>query len=189
MGNLGMTIGYMRYSLWKTLKGKRAKGHYADVNDIRMYYETYGKIEPLLFLHGGTAFKESYMFQIPFFTKKYWVITVDSRAHGRSTDSEQPLSYSIMASEILGLLDCLNIKKTNLVSWSDGGIIGKEISSIKAPTLVITGKNEELVKEEHTKNFSRTIPNAKLELVSNTGHFCPMEDPKTVKRLINDVLG
>jgi pimeloyl-ACP methyl ester carboxylesterase len=54
--------------------------------------------------------------------------------------------------------------------------------------LVITGKNEELVKEEHTKNIAQTIPNAKLELVLNTGHFCPMEDPKKVNRLISDFL-
>jgi pimeloyl-ACP methyl ester carboxylesterase len=269
MGRLKMTIGYTRYSLWKLLKGKKAKGHYADVNDIKMYYETYGKGEPLLFLHGGTAFIESYMFQIPFFSKNYFVIAVDSRAHSRTTDSEQPLSYSLMASDMLGLLDCLNIKKTNLVGWSDGGIIGlelaikhpdfinklvligasthhkglhenfmemvkkaiadnwlepmaidmykktapdpghvsvliekikklwltepeytqKEISSIKAPTLVITGKNEESIKEEHTKNIAQTIPNAKLELIPNTGHFCPVEDPKTVNRLISNFLG
>jgi pimeloyl-ACP methyl ester carboxylesterase len=268
MGKLGTAIGYMKYSLWKSLKGKRAKGHYAEVNDIRMYYEIYGKGEPVLFLHGGTAFIESFMFQIPFFAKYYRVIAADSRAHGRTKDSEQPLSYRLMASDISCLLDIVNIKKTNIVGWSDGGIIGlelamrhperinkmvligasthyeglhenflekvkkasadnwiepmavdiykkmapdpaqiivliekiktlwltepaytqEEISSIKAPTLVITGINEELIKPEHTMNIAQTIPNSQLEFVPNTGHFCPMEDPKRVNRLIFDFL-
>jgi pimeloyl-ACP methyl ester carboxylesterase len=54
--------------------------------------------------------------------------------------------------------------------------------------LVIAGKNEELIKEEHTVNLAKTIPDAKLELVPKTGHFCPMEDPRTVNKLICDFL-
>jgi pimeloyl-ACP methyl ester carboxylesterase len=268
MGKLKLTLGYIRYSLWKKSKGKKVLGDHADVNDIKMYYETCGSGEPLLFLHGGTAFIESYMFQIPFFSKNYRIIAVDSRAHGRSTDSEKPLSYSLMASDVLYLLDFLNIKKTNIIGWSDGGIIGielaikhpeiinkliligasthyegmhesfikkikdasadnwidpmavdiyrkmapdpahvsvliekikqlwltepvytqKQIASIKSPTLVITGKDEELIKEEHTISIAQTIPGAKLELIPNTGHYCPMEDPKSVNRLIGEFL-
>ena len=268
MVKLAMTLGYMRYSLWKSRQGKNAKDNYANVNDIKMYYEVYGKGEPLLFLHGGTGFIESFMFQIPVFAKNYRVIAADSRAHGRSTDSNQSLSYSLIASDVLGLLNSLSINKTNLVGWSNGGIIGlelaikhpniinklvligasthheglyekfkeqvqkasaddwiepmvidiyrkmapdpehisvliekikqlwltephykqQEISSIQAPTLVIAGENEELIKEEHTKNLAHTIPNAVLEIIPKTGHFCPMEDRKTVNKLISEFL-
>jgi pimeloyl-ACP methyl ester carboxylesterase len=52
------------------------------------------------------------------------VIVVDSRGHGRSTMGDQPLSYDLMANDVLQLMDQLKIKKASIVGWSDGGIIG-----------------------------------------------------------------
>jgi len=58
----------------------------------------------------------------------YHVIAMDNRGHGRSTWDGSPLSYELMASDVLGLLDYLGIKQTALVGWSDGGIIGLELA-------------------------------------------------------------
>ena len=38
--------------------------------------------------------------------------------------SEQPISYALMASDIIALMDYLDIGKANVVGWSDGGNIG-----------------------------------------------------------------
>jgi pimeloyl-ACP methyl ester carboxylesterase len=53
---------------------------------------------------------------------------MDSRGHGRSTRSDAPLTYDLMAQDVLGLLDQLEISKVYLVGWSDGGIIGLDIA-------------------------------------------------------------
>ena len=53
---------------------------------------------------------------------------MDSRGHGRSSFDETPISYEVMASDVLGLMDHLGIDKADLVGWSDGGIIGLEIA-------------------------------------------------------------
>jgi pimeloyl-ACP methyl ester carboxylesterase len=52
------------------------------------------------------------------------VIVADSRGHGRSSMSDQPLSYNLMASDVLQLMDYLKIRKAAIVGWSDGGILG-----------------------------------------------------------------
>lgn len=102
----------------------------APVNDIQMYYATYGDKanEPLLLLHGGLGNADYFVNQIPAFSEKYYVITADSRGHGRSTMSEQQIGYALMASDVLALLDYLKIDSVNLVGWSDGGIIGLDIA-------------------------------------------------------------
>jgi pimeloyl-ACP methyl ester carboxylesterase len=110
----------------------------APVNDIQMYYATYGDPAnpPLLLLHGGLGNADYFVNQIPDFSAKYYVITADSRGHGRSTMSDKQIGYALMASDVLALLDYLKIKSANLVGWSDGGIIGLDIA-IKHPDRLI----------------------------------------------------
>ncbi|NOZ27787.1 MAG: alpha/beta fold hydrolase [Chloroflexi bacterium] len=96
----------------------------APVNDIQMYYEIHGDGPPLILLHGGLGNADYWENQIPVLSKQYKVIAVDSRGHGRSTVSEQPISYALMASDVLALMDYLGIEKAHILGWSDGGIIG-----------------------------------------------------------------
>jgi pimeloyl-ACP methyl ester carboxylesterase len=105
-----------------------AQGQTAHVNGIDLYYETYGQGEPLVLIHGGLANGTYFRNQIPVFAETYQVIVVDSRGHGRSTFDDQPISYELMASDILALLDQLKIEQANIVGWSDGGIIGLELA-------------------------------------------------------------
>jgi pimeloyl-ACP methyl ester carboxylesterase len=57
-----------------------------------------------------------------------FVIAADSRGHGRSTDSDEPLSYGQMSDDMLKLLDLLKIDQVDVVGWSDGGIIGLDLA-------------------------------------------------------------
>lgn len=103
-------------------------GNYVDVNDIKVYYEVYGEGEPLLLLHGNGGSIESFIYQIPELSKHFKVITIDSRAQGRSSDSDQEISYALMASDMSEFIDKLNLGKVNVVGWSDGGNIGLELA-------------------------------------------------------------
>ncbi len=105
-----------------------AEGQTAKINNVDIYYEVYGEGDPVFLLHGGLANGTYYRNQIPVLAEKYQVIVMDSRGHGRSSFDEQPISYELMASDVIGLMDHLNIKKADIVGWSDGGIIGLEIA-------------------------------------------------------------
>jgi pimeloyl-ACP methyl ester carboxylesterase len=100
----------------------------ADVNGIKLYYAVYGSGEPLLMLHGGLGHSDVWGAQIPVFAKKYKVIAVDSRGHGRSTRDDHPFGYDLMADDVIALMDKLGIDKASIVGWSDGGIIGLDIA-------------------------------------------------------------
>ena len=120
--------------------GKRVK-----VGDISMYYETYGKGEPLILLHGGYGSSEMMGGMIASFSKKYQVIAVDSRSQGRTTDSdEKELTYAQMALDVNGFMDKLQLKKAKFVGWSDGGNIALELALVhpeKIDKAVIMGAN------------------------------------------------
>ncbi|WP_395542998.1 alpha/beta fold hydrolase [Neotabrizicola sp. sgz301269] len=100
----------------------------APVNGIEMYYATYGAGDPVLLIHGGLGNADIWANQVADLMKDHLVIVADSRGHGRSTRTEAPFGYDLMAEDYLALLDYLKIDKVDLVGWSDGGIIGLDIA-------------------------------------------------------------
>ena len=100
-------------------------GAFAQVNGIKMYYETYGEGEPLLLITSDVGSAGEFATVIPAFVEAgYQAIALDCRGGGRSDNSGQPLSYALMASDIVALMDELGIEKAHIVGQSDGGIIG-----------------------------------------------------------------
>jgi pimeloyl-ACP methyl ester carboxylesterase len=100
----------------------------AEVNGIQMYYATYGAGDPVLLIHGGLGNADIWANQVADLMRDHLVIVADSRGHGRSTRTEEPFGYDLMASDYLALLDVLKVDKVDLVGWSDGGIIGLDIA-------------------------------------------------------------
>lgn len=98
------------------------------VNGTRLWYAAFGKGPPVILLHGGSANANYWGLQIPVLARYYEVIVLDSRGHGRSARSSAPITYHLMASDVLGLMDALHISKAAIVGWSDGAIIGLEIA-------------------------------------------------------------
>jgi pimeloyl-ACP methyl ester carboxylesterase len=99
-----------------------AAGKYIPIRGIKMYCEVYGEGPPLLMIHGNGGSMAAFSKIAGWFSKKYQVILVDSRAHGKSTDNQDSLSFEMMADDFSALLDALKIPKTYVIGWSDGGI-------------------------------------------------------------------
>lgn len=99
-------------------------GKYAHVNGVRLYYEEYGKGEPLLLLHGNSQSIEAFAFQIPELSKHFRVVAVDTRAQGKSTEDGKTYSYDLFAEDMKAFLDYLALDSVNIVGWSDGGNTG-----------------------------------------------------------------
>lgn len=94
---------------------------YADVNGIRLYHEIYGQGEPLVLIHGGlTTIGEMQRWVQPL-AKRWQVIAVEMQGHGRTADTERPMSFTAMGDDIAALLDHLRIPNACLVGHSFGG--------------------------------------------------------------------
>jgi pimeloyl-ACP methyl ester carboxylesterase len=89
---------------------------------VKLYYEVYGTGEPLLMVHGNGGSISDLRNQIAYFRKRYMVIAMDSRDHGRSADSAETLTYEKMTDDQAALLDHLKVGPVNVLGWSDGGI-------------------------------------------------------------------
>ena len=100
----------------------KSRGKFYDLRGFKMYAETYGQGAPLLIIHGNGGSIKDFIYQIPYFDKKYKVIIADSRAQGNSTDKGDSLTYEMMADDYSALLDAMKIDSAYVIGWSDGGI-------------------------------------------------------------------
>jgi pimeloyl-ACP methyl ester carboxylesterase len=94
-----------------------------------LYYERHGRLDapPVVFLHGLGSSSADWKWQIPAFAERYRVITVDLRAHGRSTlpapPGPQGMSVEMMAGEVGDLLGRLGEAPAHVVGLSLGGCV------------------------------------------------------------------
>jgi pimeloyl-ACP methyl ester carboxylesterase len=128
----------------KKFGNNKDAGHYMNVRGINIYYESYGRGDPLLFLHFNGGSISAFTYNIPFFAKHFRVIAVDSRAQGKTIDHGDSLTFEMMADDFNALLDSLRLDSCYVVGWSDGGISGL-LLAIRHPNkvkkLAITGAN------------------------------------------------
>jgi pimeloyl-ACP methyl ester carboxylesterase len=119
-------------------------GKFYDIRGMKMYCEIYGSGQPLLIIHGNSGSLRDFLYQIPYFSKKYKVIVADSRSQGRSADAGDSLTYEMMSDDYAALLTALNIDSAFVIGWSDGGIEGLLLAirhPEKVKKLAVTGAN------------------------------------------------
>ena len=97
---------------------------YANVNGIKLYHEIYGEGEPLVLLHGGLMTIGEMSTPLEGLAKTRKVIGVELQGHGRTADTDRPLSFETMGDDIAALLDHLNISKADIAGLSLGAAAG-----------------------------------------------------------------
>jgi pimeloyl-ACP methyl ester carboxylesterase len=57
---------------------------------------------------------------------------------------------------------------------------------VKAPTLLVWGKEDRLVPPIYADEFVRRLPGARLQMVDAAGHAPHLEQPETVARMVRE---
>ncbi len=99
-------------------------GGYFRNGPVKIYYEVYGSGKPLVIIHGnGGSIRGRAQF-IEEFSKKYRVIAMDNRCHGKTDCPAPHLTYEQIAGDLNALLTHLKVDSTLVWGHSDGAIIG-----------------------------------------------------------------
>ena len=99
-------------------------GDHLTLDSAKIYFEVHGgNADPaLLFLHGGLGTMTDFNGVLPLLKKRFRLIGIDTRGHGKSTLGTAGMSYQRLALDAAAVLKHLGVDGCSVVGFSDGGI-------------------------------------------------------------------
>ena len=102
---------------------------YAPVNGIKVYYEVYGKGQPIILLHGAFyTISMNWGQLIPELSKTRKVIAIEMQGHGHTPYSERKLDIVTLASDVEKVMDYLKIDRADVAGYSMGGSVAYQFA-------------------------------------------------------------
>ncbi|MCM0582546.1 alpha/beta hydrolase [Weissella diestrammenae] len=88
----------------------------------KIVYDVYGQSHkpPLILLHGNNGRANDFKRQIKVYQTHFYVIAIDTRGHGRSTNEADDLTYQTLVQDLESLRQQLKLERMILVGYSDG---------------------------------------------------------------------
>jgi pimeloyl-ACP methyl ester carboxylesterase len=103
------------------LPAPASKGYAQAAEGLRVYYEIYGKGEPIVLLAGGFGDISSMAQQIRPLSRQRQVIGIDLEGHGRTALRNTPMSHERNGDDVAAVLRHLKIAKADVGGYSHGG--------------------------------------------------------------------
>ena len=101
---------------------------FVNANGVMIYYEEFGKGEPLMILHGGPGASHDYFlpYLIPL-AKHNRLIFIDERGSGRSEVLADSTQYTVenMVEDVEGVRKALGLGKMSILGHSYGGVLAQ----------------------------------------------------------------
>ena len=102
---------------------------------VRLYYETFGSGEPLVFVHGGGISHEFWEQQTYAFADSHQVLAYDLRGHGESDKPPHGHEFNRFVLDLEALIKHLELGKVTLVCYAIGGYVGM-LYALRNPNLL-----------------------------------------------------
>ena len=90
-------------------------------NGISINYEIKGSGESLVLIHGAGDNLEMWYHQVPVLSRRYRVITPDTRGHGQTESPEARSSVPVFVEDVHELTKAVGIEKAYFLGYSMGG--------------------------------------------------------------------
>lgn len=97
-------------------------------NGINLYYESYGEGPPLVFVSGFSCDHTTWRNVVNAYADKYQVIIFDNRGIGKTDCPHQQYTAEMMADDVVGLVNVLQLGPAHFVGHSFGGAIVQNIA-------------------------------------------------------------
>src|SRR5215208_1271247 len=101
---------------------------WAELSDVRCYYELHGEGEPLLLIPGLGGNCRAWDPIIPALASEFSLILIDNRGIGRSVARRKPRTLADYSCDIAELIDELQLDRVHVLGLSLGGIIAQRFA-------------------------------------------------------------
>lgn len=117
------------------------------------------------------------------------VIGANYKVAGLKKESLTEVKRDYFLLAILGCFFSRAEKKKQVIDlmWHQLDLKSADLTTLKAPTLVVAGEND-VIEESHTRKLHELISNSKLVIVPDASHFLMVEKYEEFNRLAEDFL-
>jgi pimeloyl-ACP methyl ester carboxylesterase len=136
-------------------------------NDAKIYYEVYGKGQPIVLLHGGLFGSTVEMTDfIDSLKQDFQVIAISTRGHGKSAMGTKPLTLEQRANDAMAVINAVTKDSVMVLGFSDGGYTAYQLGAMfpnRIKKMVVMGAgsyipDQRSLKILQNKPLSRTRP-------------------------------
>ena len=163
---------------------------------VPIAYSVYGKGDPaLVFVHGWCGSRDIWKKQVPYFSKKYRVITLDLAGHGRSGLQRKDYTQEAFGEDVAAVVRASGADKAILIGHSMSGTIILEANRLikdKVSGLVAVDTLENFEYIPTPEDRAKYIEPLKKDFARNSGPFIremfnKNADPRLVEKAVRNV--
>ena len=122
------TLLFCQQSQDKSSNVYQIRQGYVDANGVMIWYEEFGKGEPLMIVHGGPGATHDYFlpYLLPL-ARHNRLIFIDERGSGKSGVLDDATQYTVknMVEDVEAVREALGLGKINLLGHSYGGVLAQ----------------------------------------------------------------
>lgn len=93
------------------------------VNDSSLFYRSRGSGTPIIFVHPPLLDHSVFDYQMTRLSDSFQTVAFDVRGHGASFPGERPLTYSLIAEDMVALMDELGLERAFWCGYSQGSSV------------------------------------------------------------------
>src|SRR5688572_4489606 len=150
---------------------------FADLTDVRCYYELLGTGDPVLLIPGLAATCTRWDPVTSDLSKSFSLILLDNRGMGRSIAKRPPQNLADLAVDLVELMDHLRLERAHVMGLSFGGIVAQQLA-IDHPSRV-----DRLVLVSCSNRFGPYLLEVAKLLAQALRHFPPELFRRTIELL------
>ncbi len=105
------------------------------LSSVRTWYDECGDGIPLVLLHGGVVDSRFFDQNIGSLASRFHVFAPDQRGHGHTPDVDGPLTYELLAGDVIELLETVVGGPAHLLGHSMGAVVALTVALLR-PDLV-----------------------------------------------------
>jgi pimeloyl-ACP methyl ester carboxylesterase len=121
-------------------------GQFVQADDAKIYYEVYGKGQPIVLLHGGLLGSTVEMADfIDHLSGNFQVIAISTRGHGKSELGNKPMTLEQRANDAMTVINAVTKDSVLVLGFSDGGFTAYQLGAMypsRIKKMVVMGAGE-----------------------------------------------
>jgi len=164
---------------------------------VKIAYSVYGRSEPtLVFVHGWCGSRDVWQKQVPYFAKKYRVVTLDLAGHGKSGRQRKVYTQEAFGEDVAAVVAAEKADKVILIGHSMSGtviLIANHLLKDKVVGLIAIDTLEDFEHAVATpEDMKQYFDPMKKDFVNGSksfvlGMFTKNADPRLVKQVMTNV--